>query len=85
MVMATVLEYATNRNHELHKWALELLAERILPRKLYEELGGRAAGVGSLNDKRPVFQVNILPANAPGDAARVIDGQHEVISPERDQ
>jgi hypothetical protein len=62
MVMARVLQYANDPAHELHKWALELLAERILPRKLYEELGGQAAGVGSLNDKRPVFQVNILPA-----------------------
>jgi hypothetical protein len=92
MVMARVLQYANDPTHELHKWALELLAERILPRKLYEELGGQAAGVGSLNDKRPMFNINILPAVPGGDTARVInpdeppriiDGQHEVIE-ERD-
>ena len=80
--MARILEYLEDPESPHHIWALELLAQRILPRKLFEELGGQAAGVGSLNDKRPVFQVNILPANAPGggDAARVIDGQHEVVA-----
>lgn len=61
-VMARVLEYLEDPDHEHHLWALELLAQRILPRKLYEELGGQAAGVGALQDKRPMFVVNVLPA-----------------------
>ena len=67
MVMAKVLEYATNPEHKHHIWALELLAQRILPRKLYEELGGQAAGVGAINDKRPQFVINVLPAGVPSE------------------
>jgi hypothetical protein len=76
-VLARVLEYADDPYHEHHLWAIELLAQRILPRKLYEELGGQAAGVGSLQDKRPQFQINILPAS-PAPEGRVIPGQAEV-------
>lgn len=79
-VMARILEYLEDPESPHHIWALELLAQRILPRKLFEELGGQAAGVGSLNDKRPMFQINVLPATPGGPTeARVIEGQHEVI------
>lgn len=77
-VLARIMEYCEDPDHEHHLWALELLAQRILPRKLYEELGGAAAGVGSLNDKRPVFQVNILPA-APAAEGRVLSEGGEVL------
>jgi hypothetical protein len=73
-VMARIIEYVEDPDHEHHLWALELLAQRILPRKLYEELGGQAAGVGSLESKRPTFQINIIPAS-PQATARVIEGE----------
>lgn len=78
-VMARILEYLEDQDHEHHLWALELLAQRILPRKLYEELGGQAAGVGSLGDKRPQFTINILPAQSSAPEGRVVDGQSEVV------
>jgi hypothetical protein len=61
-VMARILEYFEDPDSPHHQWALELLAERVLPRKLYEELGGQAAGAGSLADKRPTFILNVHPA-----------------------
>lgn len=61
-VLARVLEYAEDPEHELHQWALDILVNRILPRKLFEELGASAAGVGSLSDKRPQFVIQVLPA-----------------------
>jgi hypothetical protein len=64
-VMARIMEYLEDPEHKHHLWALELFAQRILPRKLYEELGGQAAGVGALSDRRPMFVLNVLPA-APG-------------------
>ena len=66
--LARLLEYAEDPESEHHQWALELLLQRILPRKLFEELGGQAAGVGALTDKRPQVIVNVLPTGgaAPG-------------------
>jgi hypothetical protein len=79
LVMARVLQYASDPKHHLHAWALQFLAERIMPRKLYEELGGQAAGVGGLNDKRPVFNIQILPAQPSEPAGRVIEGQVQTV------
>ncbi len=73
-VLARLLEYAEDPDHPMHQWALDKLVDRILPRKLYEELGGQAAGVGGLNDKRPVFNIQILPAQPSGESVhRIID------------
>jgi hypothetical protein len=66
-VMAKLLEYFEDDTSPHHQWAIEFLAQRIVPRKLYEELGGQAAGVGSLQDKRPQFILNVITAN-PGKA-----------------
>lgn len=67
-VLSRLLEYMEDPDSEHHQWALELLAQRILPRKLYEELGGQAAGAGSLVDKRPTYVLNVSVASpgAPG-------------------
>ena len=65
-VMARMMGYLDDEESPHHVWALEFFAQRILPRKLYEELGGQAAGVGALNDKRPQFIVNVLPASPGG-------------------
>ena len=84
-VMARILEYLEDPESEHHLWALELLAQRILPRKLYEELGGQAAGVGALGDRRPQFTINILPAAAApaAEEGRVFDGEVKVIDAEQ--
>lgn len=73
-VMARIQEYLDDPDSEHHIWALEFFAQRILPRKLYEELGGQAAGVGAIGDKRPQFQINILPAGS-ASPGRVFDGE----------
>lgn len=72
-VLARVLQYAEDPDHPLHQWALDKLVDRILPRKLYEELGAQAAGVGGLNDKRPMFNIQILPAQPAAPEGLIID------------
>jgi hypothetical protein len=82
-VMARIMEYLEDPEHKHHIWALELLAQRILPRKLYEELGGQAAGVGALTDRRPMFVLNVLPA-APGGASGAVydhEGSAQLLPP----
>lgn len=74
-VLARLLQYADDPDHPLHQWALDKLVDRILPRKLYEELGAQAAGVGGLNDKRPIFNIQVLPAQQSAPEGRVIEGQ----------
>lgn len=81
-VLARILEWAENPADENHRWAVQFLAERILPRKLYEELGGQAAGIGQLGDKAPQFVIQVLPASPDQPAGHVIQGQHQVISVE---
>ena len=79
-ILARVIEYAEDPHHEHHLWAVQLLAERILPRKLYEELGAVAAGVGSLQDKRPQFVIQVLPAQPAAPEGRVIEGEATVLA-----
>jgi hypothetical protein len=79
LVMARVLQYAADPEHKMHGWALQFLAERIMPRKLYEELGGQAAGVGGLNDKRPMYIVQVLPAAPAEPHGRTLEGEVRVV------
>jgi len=72
-VMARIMEYLEDPEHKHHLWALELFAQRILPRKLYEELGGQAAGVGALSDRRPMFVLNVMPATPGAPQGTVYD------------
>jgi hypothetical protein len=74
-VLARVLQQFEDTEDPNHQWALQFLAERILPRKLYEELGGAAAGSNSIADKRPVFVVQVLPAQPGAEPGRVVEGQ----------
>lgn len=60
--LARLIEYMEDPESPHHQWALEHFLQRVQPRKLMEELGGQAAGVGALTDKRPTFVLNILPA-----------------------
>jgi hypothetical protein len=78
-VLARVLMWAEDEQHENHLWAVQFMAERILPRKLYEELGAAAAGVGSLQDKRPMFTIQVLPATPEQPQGRIIE--HDPIIP----
>jgi hypothetical protein len=82
-VMARIMEYLEDPEHKHHLWALELFAQRILPRKLYEELGGQAAGVGALSDRRPIFMLNVMPASpgAPQGTVYDQDGHVQLLSP----
>jgi len=79
-VLARVLEWFEDSDHPQNGWATQFLAERILPRKLYEELGSQAAGVGAMHDKRPVFVVQVLPAQASESApGHTVDGQAKLL------
>lgn len=77
--MARLMEYLEDPEHRHHLWALEMALQRILPRKLYEELGGQAAGVGVLNDRRPLFVLNVLPAAPGAQQGTVYDQQGNVV------
>lgn len=83
-VMARIMMYLEDEESPHHVWALEFFAQRILPRKLYEELGGQAAGVGALNDKRPQFIVNVLPA-VPGSQGQVYENEVPRLPPVDDE
>lgn len=78
-VLARVLEYFEDTEHPQHGWAVTFLAERILPRKLYEELGSQAAGVGQLHDKRPQFVIQVLPAQPSPESGRVVEGEVRAV------
>ena len=43
-IVATILSHAGNPRHPLHEWALKFIADRVMPKKLYEDLGAQAAG-----------------------------------------
>lgn len=60
--LARLVEYMEDPDSPHHQWALEHFLQRIQPRKLMEELGGQAAGVGALQDKRPMFVLNVTTA-----------------------
>lgn len=78
LVMARVLQYAADPEHKLHGWALQFLAERIMPRKLYEDLGSAAAGVG-LADKRPNYIIQVVAAQTEQPVGRVVDGEAKLL------
>jgi hypothetical protein len=79
-ILARVIEWAEDPHHENHLWAVQFMAERIVPRKLYEELGGAAAGIGSLQDKRPQFVIQVLPATPEQPQGRLIEGESQVVA-----
>lgn len=74
-ILARLILWSEDESDPNHLFAVEFFAQRILPRKLFEELGGQAAGIGSLQDKRPQFIVQILPATPDAPAGRVIPGE----------
>lgn len=78
-VLARLLEWFEDEEHPEHRWAVQFLADRILPRKLYEELGSSAAGLGTIADKRPTVLIQVVNAQPDAQpAGRVIEGSGHV-------
>lgn len=81
-ILATILEYASNTQSPHHEWALKLIAERVIPKKLYEDLGSQAAGIkAGQGTVRPAITVIVQQAApAPPDpllGVKVIEGTAE--------
>jgi len=78
-ILITVFEYAANSASPHHEWALRLIAERIIPRKLYEDLGSAAAGIkAGQGNVRPAVTIIVQPATVPAPAepfVQVIEGE----------
>lgn len=78
-ILATILEYAANTQSPHHEWALKLIAERVIPKKLYEDLGSQAAGIKSgQGTVRPavtiiVQQAGPVPPDPSQPAVQIID------------
>ena len=76
-IVATILSHAGNPRHPLHEWALKFIADRVMPKKLYEDLGAQAAGSkAGRGSARPSVTVIIQQTGpAPSDplAGRVIE------------
>lgn len=77
-VLDTVFEYAADKTSPHHEWALKLIAERVIPKKLYEDLGAQEAGIdaGAAGSHRPSVTIIVQPAASPAPVAdsRVIEG-----------
>jgi len=78
-ILATILEYAGNTQSPHHEWAIKLIAERIIPKKLYEDLGGQAAGIkAGQGTVRPAITVIVQQA-APASPDSVHAGAVPVV------
>jgi len=76
-VLDTVFEYAADKTSPHHEWALKLIAERVVPKKLYEDLGAQEAGIdaGAGGANRPSVTIIVQPAAQPAPAeGLIIDG-----------
>ena len=79
-ILATILEYAGNTQSPHHEWALKLVAERVIPKKLYEDLGSQAAGMkagqGTVRPSITVIVQQAAPASPdPLSTVKVIEGE----------
>jgi hypothetical protein len=79
-ILDTLFIYVADPTHPHHEWALKLVAERLMPRKLYEDLGAKDAGImAGEGSQRPSVTIIVQPATAPAPvespAVRVIDGE----------
>lgn len=80
-----LFRYAETPTHPHHEWALKLIADRLMPRKLYEDLGARDAGLGKVGEggARPSVTIIVQPATAPtpaeSSAFKVVEGESERI------
>ena len=80
-ILATILEYASNSQSPHHEWALKLVAERVIPKKLYEDLGGQAAGIkAGQGTARPAVTIIVQPATpAAVVPSIVVEGESERV------
>jgi len=81
-ILDTILEYAGNQQSPHHEWALRLIAERVIPRKLYEDLGAQAAGIkAGQGGVRPAITIIVQGASpaAPEPSIKVIEGESERV------
>jgi hypothetical protein len=78
-ILTRVLGYAADPTSTHHEWALKLIAERVIPRKLYEDLGSQAAGIkAGQGAVRPAVTIIVQPAALPAQVepvVRVIEGE----------
>lgn len=75
-LLETIIDYAKDKSSIHHEWALKLLTERIIPRRLYEELGAQAAGIkAGEGAPKPSVTIIVQPSAGPvaTPAVRVID------------
>ena len=72
-IMGRLVGYADDPASPHHEWALKLLAERVIPKALFDELARKeVGGVGGAGGPR--ISINIMAAQAPAHGeARVID------------
>lgn len=67
-VLDTLFAYIDDPTSPHHEWALRLVAERVLPRKLYENLGDLAAGIKGQGTQRPEVTIIVQPATVAPEA-----------------
>ena len=80
-ILRTILDYASNSQSPHHEWALRLVAERVIPKKLYEDLGGQAAGIkAGQGAVRPAVTIIVQPATpAAAVPSVVVEGESERV------
>lgn len=85
----TLAYYLGDVTHPHHEWAIKFVADRLLPKKLYEDLGAKEAGVFRAGDgaaSRPSVTIIVQPAAVPGPAepiptVQVIEGEAKRSEP----
>jgi len=66
VILERVIRYAADSASPHHEWALKLVADRVIPRKLYEDLGAQAAGIkAGQGTIRPSVTIIVQPAAGP--------------------
>ena len=77
-ILATILAYAADSASPHHEWALRLIAERVIPKKLYEDLGAQAAGIkagqGTVRPSVTIVVQQAAPVSPDSPPVRVIEG-----------
>jgi hypothetical protein len=90
LVLDTLNIYLADPTHPHHEWALKFIAERMLPRKLFESLGAKAAGIDAgEGGNKPSVTIIVQPATIPQPGeppvVRVVDGEAVRVDDERSE
>lgn len=81
-ILERVILYATDDSNPHHEWAIKLLAERIMPTKLYSGIGEQTAGVGrgEKEKQRPNVYIQVMAApQAGGGIVTVVEAEPESL------